>query len=447
MANKGKRVRRKAAVVPAAAQALAPHAPAPQAQAYNGEWYVDDMVNAVLGTTVPGANFRHRTKTAAGVTEHVFITPTVTGTRRDGIREDVVLDYYVNKEKQIGAHRVDIFDELSLFRNENEDVRILIPYCTGDHWMTCEVKIQKRGGNVNADVQLHDPYGRGRLDQAIFRNLQESITRRIVSKFPDLNVGYVTCSPSRFNFARQAANDGNSCGVIICKEISELADTGTIVRRAPYSEAEIQVIRDMHLEDLGRQGGRQGLIDQYSGGGDHIFDQVMKTIGSLQLELDEKKRLEKQRFLMDNLGKLKKMDGVVTGSLFRGVVLVFHNSTRNESFHIVANGKNFDIQCKDAKGKYIVELQRVDADGNLVPGCMDVLSYNDGKLQNAVTIGDVGQSSSRVQGLLDQVNKRGATVSQISPQQPAPAAAPVKSWVDYVIRRRAEEIAAPVQAP
>ena len=81
----------------------------------NNRWYTDDMINAILGTTVLNANFCHNIRSVGKVTEHVFITPTVTGSNRTGILEDVVLSYYVNKEKQVGKHRVDIFDEPTLF--------------------------------------------------------------------------------------------------------------------------------------------------------------------------------------------------------------------------------------------------------------------------------------------------------------------------------------------
>ena len=109
---------------------------------------------------------------------------------------------------------------------------------------------------------------------------------------------------------------------------------------------------------------------------------------------------------------------------------------------MVANGKQIDIQCKDAKGQYIVQIQRMDANGNLIPGCVDVLSYRDGRLQNAVTIGNTEHTFSRVQESLDQANKRGVTISQVSSQQSAPVAPPAaKSWVSYITGRREAVVA------
>ena len=115
----------------------------------------------------------------------MFITPTVTGANRREMREDIVLSYYLNKEEQVGPvrDRVDIFDNPDLFRNENENVRVLIPYCTGAHWVTCEVQISKRGLNVNTNVQLHDPYGNGLLNPALFDSLGGAVVRRIISNF------------------------------------------------------------------------------------------------------------------------------------------------------------------------------------------------------------------------------------------------------------------------
>jgi hypothetical protein len=177
----------------------------------NDEMYLDDMVNAVLGTTVPNANFCHTKKT---VRAHVFITPSVTGADRDGIVGDVTIDYYLNKGKQPGEHVVDIFDEQTLFLKTNEDVTVLIPYCTGNHWLTCEIKIQKRGLYINTDIQLHDPYGGSKLSDGLFGELLVSIGDRLKEKVPEC-VREFTNSESRFDFRRQAADDGVSCGVIV----------------------------------------------------------------------------------------------------------------------------------------------------------------------------------------------------------------------------------------
>ena len=148
--------------------------------------------------------------------------------------------------------------------------------------------------------------------------------------------------------------------------------------------------------------------------------------------------MEQQDFIAKNLGKLKKVEGAVTNSLFRGSIWVFYNSDQKESFHIVANGKNLNIQCKDIKGQYIVQIQRIDINGSLVPSCSDVLFYKDGKLQNAITISNIGQSSSRVQGLLDQVNTSGLTIFRVDLERTAK-----KSWVDKVtsVKERTETLA------
>jgi len=413
------------------------------------------MINAILGTTVLNANFCHNIRSVGKVTEHVFITPIVTGSNRTGILEDVVLSYYINKEKQVGKHRVDIFDEPTLFRNKNENIRILIPYCTGNHWVTCEILVAKRRLNVSIDVQLHDPYGHGLLNQDFFYNLAGAITLRILtnSRSLSLSIYQLTNSPSRFDFRRQCSNDDTSCGVIVCKEIRELAKSGTVVKRVvPYSSDEIQKIRKRHLEEIEQQGEhRKALIIQYgsnlepssfaTGNVDQpedLFAQVVQNLKSLQSELDEKKRLEQQDFIAKNLGKLKKVEGAVTNSLFRGSIWVFYNSDQKESFHIVANGKNLNIQCKGIKGQYIVQIQRIDINGNLVPSCADVLFYKDGKLQNAITISNIGQSSSRVQGLLDQVNTSGLTIFRADLERTAK-----KSWVDKVtsVKERTETLA------
>ncbi len=426
----------KAVAAPAAQQA-----PAPQVVVPNEELYTDDMVNAILGTTAPDANFRHVAKVAGGITQHVFITPSVTGVHREGIQQDVVIDYHLNKARQVpGANRVDIFDEQTLFRTENEDVTVLIPYCTGNHWLTCEIKIQKRGLNINTDIQLHDPYGRGELDQDLFATLQRSINTRIWERFikntaprEQLVRNAPTNTPSRFDRPRQAVSDGVSCGVIVCEEIRQLANTGRIVPRNPYSKGEVQEIRGRHLEDLKQQGEfRQGLINQYST--NDLFAQVAASIKSSQLELDEDKRLKSQRFLVDNLGKLRKMDGVITSGFLGGSVLVFKNSSNVEAFRIVGNFEKLTIQCKDTKGQYIVQIQRLDANGNLIPDCVDVLSYNNGKLQNAVTIGDTAGSRSRVQNLLDQANGRGVAVKAVAAVEPL--AAP-KTFVQRLMCQRA----------
>jgi hypothetical protein len=66
------------------------------------------------------------------------------------------------------------------------------------------------------------------------------------------------------------------------------------------------------------------------------------------------------------------------------------------------------------------------------------LFYKDGTLQNAITISNIGQSSSRVQGLLDQVNTSGLTIFRADLERTAK-----KSWVDKVtsVKERTETLA------
>jgi hypothetical protein len=392
----------------------------------------------VLDSSIPGEHFKHAFKPAAdgNPLEHVFITPAVS-TRGTGNP----IDYYINKKDREDAR--DVFDDPNLFQNVNEDVRILIPYCTGNHWVTCEVKITKRGLNINTAIQLHDPYGEDglcQLEDNLFRELKESIELRTLQKLQRAQIK-ASNQVSRFVSRRQERGDGNSCGVIVCEEINELASTGDIARRVPYSGDEIQTIRRRHLAELAQQDvNRQGLIERFSANhgpddakSEDLFTQVAASIKSSQLEFDEDKRLKSQRFLVENLGKLRKMNGVITSGFLGGSVLVFKNSSNVEAFRIVGNFEKLNIQCKDTKGAYIVQIQRLDAKGDLIPNCVDVLSYNNGKLENAVTIGDIAGSRSRVQNLLDQANGRGVVVKAVAEAAPASE----KSWVQRIMGQRA----------
>jgi len=117
-----------------------------------------------------------------------------------------------------------ILDELitsdRMLAAENTRGKILIPFNQFSiHWLTAEIKIDKRGTQWNFEVFVHDPYGNIKdMWQDDFERIEKSIRSYMERRLSTGLILEITNEKSPYS-RRQAYNDNTSCGVIVADDI------------------------------------------------------------------------------------------------------------------------------------------------------------------------------------------------------------------------------------
>jgi tetratricopeptide (TPR) repeat protein len=192
------------------------------------------------------------------------------------------LDFFFDKSKQPAPDpkkrddRKDVFDELMpvMLSEGICKAKILFPYnIINIHWLTGEVVIDKKGGNVTIEIYTHNPYGGGKLSQENFAVLNTALHKRIEES--GLRVISITTPPSPFTNARQTIADDTSCGIIVADELVKRITDSNLNISSPYPQGAEQ-LRLSQLTFLQEQLGEENLDYQ-------LFKQQI-TLGGTHLE-------------------------------------------------------------------------------------------------------------------------------------------------------------------
>jgi hypothetical protein len=377
-------------------RSIAPSSAVKDTSIINSIWYTDAIVTALIGQ-MPGDNdsFKYTKKGSL----HTFITYPTSGTDAKSTNIDYFLDADKQPTPKKGDHRTDVFMHPLLFSTANESARIFIPYCTHQHWQLCEVNIKKTGKKFTVTVVSHDPKGGGKLEDALFKRLQATITKKLQKI---INGAEITFTNEISTYTpRQAVNDNDSCGVIMIRDLERRSKNQDLNTAKPFTAEEITTLRQEHLTKLRGKKHYEHLVRQFSGETSTLFREAINSIEELVKTKNQLERQNHSSRLVQNLSKLPAME-----IYLHDTKLVFYGSTKQPHITLTKSifGPSLKISC-DPKGEYIVEVQRINAHGALLPNCIDILHYKDGKLQQATTIGNLDElstSRSRVGELLDQ---------------------------------------------
>mgnify|MGYP002384285806 FL=1 len=137
----------------------------------------------------------------------------------DPIKQQTLEDLESKLREVSLEERKDVFDELMPVLSKYKEVhtRILFPFNLSQmHWLLGEIYIHKLNNAYNGIVQVHDPMGKGEINNIHFNTLKESIEARL--RFYDPNTQQLIIKSVKSPF-KQRQYDGHSCGVIIVEDL------------------------------------------------------------------------------------------------------------------------------------------------------------------------------------------------------------------------------------
>ena len=142
----------------------------------------------------------------------------------------------------------DVFDHLAcFFREKDSFAKILFPFCLHtNHWILCEVIIEKNEHIFRVQVMGHDAFASQSLPAYLVHILEQIITRRITASYDQFITGYFTQVSSPYSMARQSAADVVSCSVCVVHELVERIRGRSLDSTLPYAVG-LQEIRNAHL--------------------------------------------------------------------------------------------------------------------------------------------------------------------------------------------------------
>ncbi len=164
--------------------------------------------------------------------------------------KDIEFDYFrLNNEINLLAKKSkkDVLDEILVKMSEEDNAKIIFPYCVNDSiWLTCEIKLNKIGNNLNFIIQAYDPYGKDQISKELLGPLTNAIqekykgsefTVKIENRKVDLE-------------ARQSPHDAVSSGIIVSEEILKRL-TGQEISAQLYENQAI-MLRIKHVENMNK---------------------------------------------------------------------------------------------------------------------------------------------------------------------------------------------------
>lgn len=179
----------------------------------------------------------------------ILVTPPIST-----MESDQAFDYYLDKAKQPGNNRRDVFDELmpKLTSKDDAQAKILFSFNLHNyHWTTCELQIQKTENNYDVTIFSHDPYGGGVIPEDVFCTLSSAVERRIKACAIGSKVG--SFSKESPYSARQHCADGSSCGLISVDDTIKLIK-GKEVNRPSIYPVGASELRQAYLTQLSTLG-------------------------------------------------------------------------------------------------------------------------------------------------------------------------------------------------
>ena len=244
---------------------------------------------------------------------YVAVTPAV-----DTLQHASPIDFYLNKNRQQSPgfgrrdDRRDVFVELRhiLIGDAGEfacNIKILFPYnITQVHWLTGEIKIQKRGNKYAIKILAHNPHGRGTggkngMDDKNYYTILKSIHQRISSLDREATFAEIRSS-SPYTSQRQNPRDTTSCGVIVAREITDriLGRNLNMGNTYPVGAAELRLQQIMFLRahhPYQSADGQRIIADQFA---------ERNTIPNERVTGHKRKRNDESRMFEGNDSVMKK---------------------------------------------------------------------------------------------------------------------------------------------